>query len=181
MSLPWYCAGVIVCPILRSVVSIYSSCEVVLILSDLEEFFSILMSDFREALWKNKADLKEALLKYVREGLQRWEMLDFLTRDFPFYAWSVMLDRRLRHFDIFFSDGAVKVNNGIWNWTKRDWKAIAIPRNVKKNKAIVLQVVPDGIPDHIYNFPEQYDLEDCGRWYTLVYVKKKKKCLGDPQ
>ena len=61
----------IVCPILRSVVSIYSSCEVVLILSDLEEFFSILMSDFREALWKNKADLKEALLKYVREGLQR--------------------------------------------------------------------------------------------------------------
>ena len=56
---------------MRSVVSIYSSCEVVLILSDLEEFFSILKSDFREALWKNKADLKEALLKYVREGLQR--------------------------------------------------------------------------------------------------------------
>ena len=56
---------------MRSVVSIYSSCEVVLILSDLEEFFSILMSDFREALWKNKADLKEAFLKYVREGLQR--------------------------------------------------------------------------------------------------------------
>ena len=56
---------------MRSVVSIYSSCEVVLIMSDLEEFFSILMSDFREALWKNKADLKEALLKYVREGLQR--------------------------------------------------------------------------------------------------------------
>ena len=51
--------------------SIYSSCEVVLILSDLEEFFSILMSDFREALWKNNADLKEALLKYVGQGLQR--------------------------------------------------------------------------------------------------------------
>ena len=42
--------------------SIYSSCEVVLILNDLEEFFSILKSDFREALWKNNADLKEALL-----------------------------------------------------------------------------------------------------------------------
>ena len=39
-------------------------------------------------------------------------MLDFLTRDFPLYAWSVrMLDRRLRHFDIFFSDGAVKVDH----------------------------------------------------------------------
>ena len=51
--------------------SIYSSCEVVLILSDLEEFLSISMSDFREALWKNNADLKEALLKYVGRGLQR--------------------------------------------------------------------------------------------------------------
>ena len=51
--------------------SIYSSCEVVLILSDLEEFFSILMSDFREALWKNNSNLKEALLKYVGQGLQR--------------------------------------------------------------------------------------------------------------
>ena len=39
-------------------------------------------------------------------------MLDFLTRDFPLYAWSVrMLDRRLRHFDIFFNDGAVKVDH----------------------------------------------------------------------
>ena len=51
--------------------SIYSSCEVVLIMSDLEEFFSILMSDFREALWKNNSNLKEALLKYVGQGLQR--------------------------------------------------------------------------------------------------------------
>ena len=65
------------------VVSIYLSCEVVLSLSDLKEFSSISMSDFREALWKNNADLKEALLKYVGQRLQRWEMLDFLTRDFP--------------------------------------------------------------------------------------------------
>ena len=34
------------------------------------------MSDFGEALWENNADLKEALS-------------DFLTRDFPLYAWSV--------------------------------------------------------------------------------------------
>ena len=69
----------------------------------LEGFFSISMSDFREALWKNDAGLKEALLKYVGQGLQRREMLDFLTRDFPLYPWSLrMLHRRLRHFDIFF-------------------------------------------------------------------------------
>ena len=48
-------------------------------MSDLEEFFSILMSDFREALWKNNSNLKEALLKYVGQGLQRWEVLDFLV------------------------------------------------------------------------------------------------------
>ena len=39
-------------------------------------------------------------------------MLDFLTRDFSLYAWSLrMLDRRFRHFSIFFNDGAVKVDH----------------------------------------------------------------------
>ena len=42
----------------------------------LEEFFSISMSDFRETLWKNNSDFKEALLKYVGQGLWRQEMLD---------------------------------------------------------------------------------------------------------
>ena len=75
----------------------------------LEELSSNSMSDFREALWENNANLKEAFLKYV--GLQRREMLDFLTRDFPLYAWSLrMLDRRLRHFDILFNDGTYKVD-----------------------------------------------------------------------
>ena len=39
-------------------------------------------------------------------------MLDFCTRDFPLYAWSVrVFDRRLRHFGIYFNDGAVKVDH----------------------------------------------------------------------
>ena len=57
----------------------------------LEEFLSISMSDFREALWKNSTNLKETLLKYVGRGLQKREMLDFLTRDFPLYEWSVRM------------------------------------------------------------------------------------------
>ena len=62
----------------------------------LEEFFSVLMSDFREALWKNNADPEEAWLKYIRQGSQRQEMINFLTNDFPLCAWSLrMLDRRL--------------------------------------------------------------------------------------
>ena len=36
-------------------------------------------------------------------------------------------------------------------------------------------VLPDGIPDNIYIFPEQYDLEDCGKCYTPCLCKKKKK------
>ena len=54
------------------------------------------MSDFREASWKNNADPKEAWLKYIRQGSQRQEMINFLTNDFPLCAWSLrMLDRRL--------------------------------------------------------------------------------------
>ena len=38
-------------------------------------------------------------------------MLDFLSRDFPLYVWSLrMLDRKLRHFGIFFNDGTYKVD-----------------------------------------------------------------------
>ena len=36
-------------------------------------------------------------------------------------------------------------------------------------------VLPDGIPDHIYNFPEQYNLKDCGKCYTPCLCKKKEK------
>ena len=36
-------------------------------------------------------------------------------------------------------------------------------------------VLPDGIPDHIYNFPEQYNLKDCVKRYTPCLCKKKKK------
>ena len=56
------------------VVKLFWSCVI------LEESLRISMSDFREAMWKNNADLKEALLKYIGQGLQRREMLDFLTR-----------------------------------------------------------------------------------------------------
>ena len=52
--------------VLSCIISFYWSCEVVLILRDFKRvFFSISMSDFREALWRNNADLNEALQKYV--------------------------------------------------------------------------------------------------------------------
>lgn len=48
--------------------------------------------------------------KYVSQGLRREEILDFLKRDFAEYAWSFRtLDRRLRAFDIYFTDKNISV------------------------------------------------------------------------
>ena len=39
--------------------------------------------------WKNDHDLEDILRKYVREGLQREEILDFVSRDFSVVLESV--------------------------------------------------------------------------------------------
>ena len=70
------------------------------------------MADNREAIWTNDENLKEVLTKYVQQGLQRSEALDFLRREFAEYAWSIRsLDRRLRHFNIFYNDMSVEIQN----------------------------------------------------------------------
>ena len=30
--------------------------------------------------------------------------------------------------------------------------------------------LPDGVPDHIYNFPESYDLQECGMVLHYTYL-----------
>ena len=30
--------------------------------------------------------------------------------------------------------------------------------------------LPDGIPDHIYNFPENYGLEECGMYQSILCI-----------
>lgn len=41
--------------------------------------------------------------KNVSQNFKRSEILDFVQRDFPEYAWSTAtLDRRLRHFGIYY-------------------------------------------------------------------------------
>ena len=55
----------------------------------------------RNETWKNDDALKNAFIKYIRQGLQRKEILDFIQRDFSEYAWSLRtLDRRIKYFDI---------------------------------------------------------------------------------
>ena len=39
--------------------------------------------------WKNDERLKLNLQNYVKQNLQRKQILDFVTRDFPDYKWSL--------------------------------------------------------------------------------------------
>ena len=62
-------------------------------------------TDNRAALWKHGDNLKIAIKKYVTQGLQRNEALDFLQRDFGHYPWSMRsLDRCMIHFEINYND-----------------------------------------------------------------------------
>ena len=57
-------------------------------------------------------DLKEDLKKYVAQLLKREEILSFVKRDYSCYPWSIRsLDRRPRHFAIFYSDREVTVDD----------------------------------------------------------------------
>ena len=62
--------------------------------------------------WDEDFNLQESLKKYVRAGYKRTEILSFVSRDFPQYPWSLRsLDRRLCHFDIYYTDHTVKVED----------------------------------------------------------------------
>ena len=47
------------------------------------------MARIRNDGWKDDLILKEALQKYVKDGLTREETLDFAIRYFNEYAWSM--------------------------------------------------------------------------------------------
>ena len=68
------------------------------------------MAYIRNIHWKEDDILKSDLKKYVKEDLRRTEILDFMKRDFSQYAWSLSsLDRRMRYFDIHYTDNNVTV------------------------------------------------------------------------
>ena len=72
------------------------------------------MAFMRNDDWENDKDLKDDLEKYVHQGLRRKEVLDFVERDYSQYAWSLRsLDRRMRHFDIYYTDKDVTVDQVI--------------------------------------------------------------------
>ena len=61
--------------------------------------------------WKDDIDLKNDLAKFVRVNLRKLEILDFMRKDYPMYAWSLRsLARRMQYFGIQFTDHDVEVN-----------------------------------------------------------------------
>lgn len=72
------------------------------------------MADNREAGWRDDQVLREALEKYVQQGLKISEIMDFMLLDFAEYPWSMSsLDRRLQHFEINYNDKTVQVQDVI--------------------------------------------------------------------
>ena len=62
--------------------------------------------------WDEDFHLQESLKKYVSAGYKRTEILSFVSRDFPQYPWSLRsVDRRLRHFGIYYTDHSVDVED----------------------------------------------------------------------
>ena len=60
--------------------------------------------------WKTDKLLVSDLERYVQQNLRRCEILDFVTRDFPSYPWSLpTLARRLSYFKISYIDASVDV------------------------------------------------------------------------
>ena len=63
------------------------------------------MSRIRNPGWENDDNLKADIQKYVLQNLTLREVLDFLGRDYPQYAWSLpKLSRRMAHFEIKYVD-----------------------------------------------------------------------------
>ena len=66
----------------------------------------------RNSDWEDDIDLKNDLAKFVRLNLKRLEILDFMRKDYPMYAWSLRsLTRRMQFLGIQFTDYDVEVND----------------------------------------------------------------------
>ena len=66
----------------------------------------------RNSDWADDNDLKNDLARFVSLNLTRMEILDFMRKDYPMYAWSLrILARLMQYFGIQFTDYDVKVND----------------------------------------------------------------------
>lgn len=128
----------------------------------------------RDGSWCEDVRLQEDLRNYVRQGMKRKELLDFLKRDFPTYAWSIpTLDRRLRYFNIFYTDTNVtldEVKEAVGKELEGPGKLLGYRALHQKIRQEHLLNVPR---DLVYAVMQQMDPE--GLESRAVGVKNKKK------
>ena len=63
--------------------------------------------------WKQDIDLKNDLAKFVRVNLRKLEILDFMRKDYPMFAWSLRsLARRMQYFGIQFMHLSAAIPGG---------------------------------------------------------------------
>ena len=85
-------------------------------------------SRIRNAEWQHDDTLKQDLEQYVCRNLRRQEILDFVSSDYPMYAWNLRsLGRRLQFFDLKYTDygGEVSDVQGV----ARSLYAFGLPSN----------------------------------------------------
>ena len=106
--------------------------------------------------------MRNDLEKYVRENIKKFEILDYVKRDYPDYPWSMAtLSRRLRYFDIKYinyetplnavTDAVSKELNGpgrclgyrALNQKLRNEHNIKVPRHLVHN--VLKELDPEGL------------------------------------
>jgi hypothetical protein len=133
---------------------------------------------FRNDTWREDIKLHEYLKKYVREGLQRKETLNFLRRDYPAYAWSIpTLERRLRHFNIFYTDKTITletVTNAVAKELERPGQLLgyrAMHQKLRQEHDI-------NVPrDLVYAKMQELDPEGLESRKVAIKNKKRKECF----
>ena len=103
----------------------------------------------RNAIQMEDLNLKEELQKYVRQGLKRDGILNFMVRDFGDYASSLRtLDRRMRHFEVKSAvrkelDGPGKLLGYRAMHNKIRQEHLNVPRNLVH--AVMFNLDPEGL------------------------------------
>ena len=143
------------------------------------------MSRIRNPDWENDEYLKAEIQKYVLQNMTRREVLDFLGRDYPQYAWSLpTLSRRMAHFGVKYVDYGTDlkvVERAVKEETSgpgqllgyrpmhkklREHHHLAVPRGLVYN--VMTQIDPEGIEPRKSWTKEATQGDD---WYIYITGK----------
>ena len=114
------------------------------------------------------------MVEYVKQGLQRTEMLNFLNSNFALYAWSLRtINRRLRHFDIHYNDKNMSVEE-VKDVVKKELDGPGKLLGYREIHRKVRQVHDINVPLDLFH-AAMYDLDPKALEARGPVGKKKKK------